>query len=296
MPLMLSGFEARRPVNDHLRRRVTIRASPRRRCRDPWLMEQMRAQAAHVPARGHRARTCRRASTSPAGPFLQVRCDSGRAVRHRRGNHPGDRREGEMARQCAGEEALSGYRRVGLRDLRQASSFAASKVIVGGGGNSAVEEALCLAQIAASRVTVVHRRATRSRDERVLLQERLFDGAQECERAPESEGRGARRRRGPSRRYRRAAARCLQTGATGGRRGSAWRSSAARHARWRAELVQRPARAEAERLRADRAGLDGDQRPRACSPPANMRPDERCLSAGRWRGGGPRLGRSMAER
>jgi len=131
----------------------------------PWLMEQMKAQAEHVGARmvsDHvtRVELGRR-------PFV-VHCDSGAVwtcdtlvVA-----------TGAKAKWLgiASEEAFKGY---GVSACATCDGFfyRGKEVIVVGGGNSAVEEALYLSHLA-KKVTVVHRRdAFRSEK---ILQERLF--------------------------------------------------------------------------------------------------------------------------
>ena len=131
----------------------------------PWLMEQMKAQAEHVGARmvsDHvtRVELGRR-------PFV-VHCDSGAVwtcdtlvvATGARAKWLG----------IASEEAFKGY---GVSACATCDGFfyRGKEVIVVGGGNSAVEEALYLSHLA-KKVTVVHRRdAFRSEK---ILQERLF--------------------------------------------------------------------------------------------------------------------------
>ncbi|PWB83788.1 MAG: thioredoxin-disulfide reductase [Methylocystaceae bacterium] len=130
----------------------------------PWLMDQMRAQAEHVGAKlvsDHivEARLGRR-------PFELVG-DSGRL-------YTADAlivATGAKARWLGlpSEEKFKGYG-VSACATCDGFFFRAKKVLVVGGGNTAVEEALYLSQLAA-QVTVVHRR-DKFRAERVL-QERL---------------------------------------------------------------------------------------------------------------------------
>ncbi len=130
----------------------------------PWLMEQMKAQAEHVGARivpDHviKADLSRR-------PFL-LKCDSG-------AQWTCDTliiATGAKARWLGipTEETFKGY---GVSACATCDGFfyRGKEVIVVGGGNTAVEEALYLSHLA-SKVTVVHRRNT-FRAERIL-QDRL---------------------------------------------------------------------------------------------------------------------------
>ena len=131
----------------------------------PWLMDQMREQAAHVGAR-----LIDDIVTSvdlSSRPFL-VRCDSGQAWL------------AETVIIATGAQA----KWIGLDSEKRFQGFGVSacatcdgffyrgkQVIVVGGGNTAVEEALFLTKFA-SKVTLVHRR-DELRAERIL-QERLF--------------------------------------------------------------------------------------------------------------------------
>jgi thioredoxin reductase (NADPH) len=131
----------------------------------PWLMEQMRAQAEHVGTRmvaDHvvKADVSRR-------PF-RLECDSGDV-------YMADAvviATGAQARWLGlpSEEKFKGH---GVSACATCDGFfyRGKNVIVVGGGNTAVEEALFLTNFASS-VTVVHRR-DRFRAERIL-QERLF--------------------------------------------------------------------------------------------------------------------------
>ncbi len=131
----------------------------------PWLMEQMRLQAEHVGANlvsdyVVKAELAQR-------PF-RLTCDSG-AV------YTCDAlviATGAKAKWLGipSEEKFKGY---GVSACATCDGFfyRGKEVVVVGGGNSAVEEALYLANLA-SRVTVVHRRET-FRSEKIL-QERLF--------------------------------------------------------------------------------------------------------------------------
>src|SRR5689334_14289924 len=131
----------------------------------PWLMEQMRLQAEHVGARmvsdhvvkvelGHR-------------PF-RITCDSG-------DSYSCDAlviATGAQAK-WLGLPSEAKFQGFGVSACATCDGFffRGKEVVVVGGGNSAVEEALYLAHIAA-KVTVVHRRDS-LRAERIL-QDRLF--------------------------------------------------------------------------------------------------------------------------
>jgi thioredoxin reductase (NADPH) len=162
-PLMLSGFEP----GGQLMITTDVENYPgfAEAIQGPWLMEQMRAQAAHVGARieheyvtgldlGHR-------------PF-RIQCDSGRAL-------TADTiilATGAKAKwlELPSEQAFKGYG-VSACATCDGFFFRGKKVIVVGGGNSAVEEALYLSKIA-SHVTVVHRRDSFRAEK--ILQDRLF--------------------------------------------------------------------------------------------------------------------------
>ena len=119
----------------------------------PWLMEQMRAQAEHVGARIENEYIV--AIELKKRPFV-VRCDSGRAIL-------ADAiilATGAKAKWLGipSEEAYKGFG-VSACATCDGFFFRNKSVMVVGGGNSAVEEALYLANIA-SEVTVVHRRGS----------------------------------------------------------------------------------------------------------------------------------------
>ncbi len=134
----------------------------------PWLMEQMRAQAAHVGARIESEYVTRLdLSRRPFG----VECDSGRAL-------AADTiilAMGAKAKwlDLPSEQAFKGYG-VSACATCDGFFFRGKKVIVVGGGNSAVEEALYLSNIA-SHVTIVHRRDSFRAEK--ILQDRLFQRA-----------------------------------------------------------------------------------------------------------------------
>jgi len=127
----------------------------------PWLMEQFRAQAEHVGARLESEYVVEIDTISR--PF-GIRCDSGRMVKAQTIILA----TGAKAKWLGlpGEEAFRG---LGVSACATCDGFffRGKRVIVVGGGNTAVEEALYLSAIAES-VTVVHRRDS-FRAERVLI-------------------------------------------------------------------------------------------------------------------------------
>ena len=117
-------------------------------------MEQMQAQVKHVGTK--------------ILLDLAVKLDLGRGrlftADRRFGRHlfcrhadPGDRRPGAMARACRSEEAYRGLWRVSACATCDGFFFRDQEVVIVGGGNTAVEEALYLTNHA-SRVSLVHRR------------------------------------------------------------------------------------------------------------------------------------------
>jgi thioredoxin reductase (NADPH) len=165
-PLMLSGFEP----GGQLMITTDVENYPgfATPIQGPWLMEQMRAQAAHVGARiEHEYVTNLDLSRRP----FRIECDSGRAL-------TADSiilATGAKAKwlELPSEQAFKGYG-VSACATCDGFFFRGKKVIVVGGGNSAVEEALYLSNLA-SHVTVIHRRES-FRAERIL-QDRLFQRA-----------------------------------------------------------------------------------------------------------------------
>jgi thioredoxin reductase (NADPH) len=162
-PLMLIGFEP----GGQLMITSDVENYPgfAQAVQGPWLMEQMRAQAAHVGARIEGEYVTR--LDLSRRPFA-IECDSGRAL-------SADSivlATGAKAKwlDLPSEQALKGYG-VSACATCDGFFFRGKDVIVVGGGNSAVEEALYLSNIA-RRVTVVHRRDS-FRSEKIL-QDRLF--------------------------------------------------------------------------------------------------------------------------
>ncbi|MDI4657743.1 thioredoxin-disulfide reductase [Xanthobacter autotrophicus] len=131
----------------------------------PWLMEQMRAQAAHV---GTTIVTDHVASLDLSHRPFRMVTESG-------DTYVADvviLATGAQAR-WLGLESEAAYRGSGVSACATCDGFfyRGKDVVVVGGGNTAVEEALFLTNFA-SKVTVVHRRDS-FRSERIL-QERLF--------------------------------------------------------------------------------------------------------------------------
>ncbi len=134
----------------------------------PWLMEQMRAQAEHV---GAKLVADHIVKVELGAPPFKLTGDSGRT-------YTADSliiATGAKA-QWLGEPSEEKFKGFGVSACATCDGFffRNKHVVVVGGGNSAVEEALYLAHIAA-RVTLVHRRDS-LRAERIL-QERLFANA-----------------------------------------------------------------------------------------------------------------------
>jgi len=161
-PLLLSGFEP----GGQLMIATDVENYPgfAAPIQGPWLMDQMRAQAEHVGARIQ--------SEFVTGldlgqrPF-RIQCDSGRTL-------TADAiilATGAKAKWLGlpSEEAFKGFG-VSACATCDGFFFRGKKVIVVGGGNSAVEEALYLSNIAAE-VTVVHRRDSFRAEK--ILRERL---------------------------------------------------------------------------------------------------------------------------
>jgi thioredoxin reductase (NADPH) len=158
-PLLLSGFEP----GGQLMITTDVENYPgfADPVQGPWLMEQFRAQAEHVGARLESEHVV---GLDLAQRPFRIACDSGRVVEA----HSVVLATGAKAKWLGlpGEEALKGFG-VSACATCDGFFFRGKKVVVVGGGNSAVEEALYLAGIAAS-VTVIHRRAS-FRAERILI-------------------------------------------------------------------------------------------------------------------------------
>ncbi len=131
----------------------------------PWLMEQMKAQAEHV---GTKMISDHVTGVDLSARPFKLACDSGE-------QHTCDAliiATGAKAKWLGlpSEETFKGY---GVSACATCDGFfyRGKEVLVVGGGNSAVEEALYLANLA-SKVTVVHRRDSFKAER--ILQERLF--------------------------------------------------------------------------------------------------------------------------
>ena len=162
-PLLLSGFEA----GGQLMITTDVENYPgfAEPIQGPWLMEQMRAQAEHVGARIEGETVT--ALDLRSRPFV-IRCDSGRTIL-------ADSvilATGAKARwlDLPSEHAFRGFG-VSACATCDGFFFRGKAVVVVGGGNSAVEEALYLSHLAKS-VTIVHRRDS-FRAEKVMI-ERLL--------------------------------------------------------------------------------------------------------------------------
>ena len=158
-PLLLSGFEP----GGQLMITTDVENYPgfAEPVQGPWLMEQFRAQAENVGARLESEHVVELDASSR--PFRLV-CDSGRVIEA----HSVILATGAKAKWLGlpGEEAFKG---LGVSACATCDGFffRGRNVVVVGGGNSAVEEALYLSGIAAS-VTVIHRRDS-FRAERILV-------------------------------------------------------------------------------------------------------------------------------
>ena len=161
-PLLLSGFEP----GGQLMITTDVENYPgfAEAIQGPWLMEQMRAQAEHVGARVEGEYVV--GLDLKTRPFL-IRCDSGRTV----AAEAVILATGAKAKWLGlpGEEAFKGFG-VSACATCDGFFFRNKSVFVIGGGNSAVEEALYLSNIAA-HVTVVHRRGSFRAEK--ILSERL---------------------------------------------------------------------------------------------------------------------------
>jgi thioredoxin reductase (NADPH) len=162
-PVLIAGFEP----GGQLMITTDVENYPgfRDAIQGPWLMEQMKAQAEHVGARmisDHIARVdlSRRPFRLEGDGGARYACDTLVIA------------TGAKARWLGlpSEQKFKGY---GVSACATCDGFfyRGKDVIVVGGGNSAVEEALYLANLAA-RVTVVHRRDAFRAEK--ILQDRLF--------------------------------------------------------------------------------------------------------------------------
>ncbi|MBV8662401.1 MAG: FAD-dependent oxidoreductase, partial [Hyphomicrobiales bacterium] len=161
-PLLLSGFEA----GGQLMITTDVENYPgfAEPVQGPWLMEQMRAQAEHVGARIESEYVT---SLDLSRRPFRIQCDSGRSL-------TADAivlATGAKAKwlELASEQTFKGFG-VSACATCDGFFFRGKKVLVVGGGNSAVEEALYLSNIAA-QVTVVHRRDSFRAEK--ILRERL---------------------------------------------------------------------------------------------------------------------------
>jgi thioredoxin reductase (NADPH) len=159
-PLVLSGFEA----GGQLMTTTDVENYPgfAEPIQGPWLIEQMRAQAENVGARLEAEHVV--ALELGRRPFI-LRCDSGRTL----AAEAIILATGAKAKWLgiASEEAFKGFG-VSACATCDGFFFRGKSVVVVGGGNTAVEEALHLSNIAA-HVTVVHRRDS-FRAEKILCE------------------------------------------------------------------------------------------------------------------------------
>ncbi len=162
-PVMIAGFEA----GGQLMITTDVENYPGFKdvIQGPWLMEQMRHQAEHVGA--HLISDHVTKADLSSRPF-HLDCDSG-------ARWTCDAliiATGAKARwlNLPSEEAFKGY---GVSACATCDGFfyRGKEVVVVGGGNTAVEEALYLSHLA-SKVTLVHRRDTLRAEK--ILQDRLF--------------------------------------------------------------------------------------------------------------------------
>jgi len=161
-PLVLAGFEA----GGQLMTTTDVENYPgfAEPIQGPWLMDQMRAQAENVGARVEGEHVT--ALELGRRPFI-VRCDSGRTL----AAEAIILATGAKAKWLglASEDAFKGFG-VSACATCDGFFFRGKSVVVVGGGNTAVEEALHLSNIAA-HVTVVHRRDSFRAEK--ILRERL---------------------------------------------------------------------------------------------------------------------------
>ena len=162
-PLLLAGFEA----GGQLMITTDVENYPgfAAPIQGPWLMEQMRAQAEHVGARLESEYVV---GLDLASHPFRITCDSGRLIL-------ADAiilATGAKAK-WLGLQSESHFQGFGVSACATCDGFffRSKRVVVVGGGNSAVEEALYLSNLASS-VTIVHRREGFRAEK--ILQERLF--------------------------------------------------------------------------------------------------------------------------
>ena len=161
-PLVLAGFEP----GGQLMTTTDVENYPgfAEPIQGPWLMEQMRAQAENVGARVEGEHVT--ALELGRWPFI-VRCDSGRTLTA----EAIILATGAKAK-WLGLESENAFKGLGVSACATCDGFffRGKKVAVIGGGNTAVEEALHLSNLAA-HVTVVHRRDSFRAEK--ILSERL---------------------------------------------------------------------------------------------------------------------------
>jgi thioredoxin reductase (NADPH) len=161
-PLVLAGFEP----GGQLMTTTDVENYPgfAEPIQGPWLMEQMRAQAENVGARVEGEHVT--ALELGRRPFI-VRCDSGRTLTA----EAIILATGAKAK-WLGLESENAFKGLGVSACATCDGFffRGKKVAVIGGGNTAVEEALHLSNLAA-HVTVVHRRDSFRAEK--ILSERL---------------------------------------------------------------------------------------------------------------------------
>jgi thioredoxin reductase (NADPH) len=162
-PILIAGFEA----GGQLMITTDVENYPgfATPIQGPWLMEQMRLQAEHVGARIEPEYVT---SLDLSQRPFRIQCDGGRVF-------TADSvilATGAKAKwlDLPSEQAFKGYG-VSACATCDGFFFRGKKVLVVGGGNSAVEEALYLSNIA-SHVTLVHRRDSFRAEK--ILQERLM--------------------------------------------------------------------------------------------------------------------------
>ena len=205
----------------------------------PWLMEQMQAQAENVGARIEGEHVT--AVELGRRPFI-IRCDSGRTV------------AAEAIILATGAKAKwlglpseDSYKGFGVSACATCDGFffRGKSVVVVGGGNSAVEEALDLSNIAA-HVTVVHRRDSFRAEK--ILSERL-------------------------------AARHNVTIRWNSCRGHSRRGDAARRHRDQGQECRRPARLTISRSTASSSPSGMRRRPNSCAAKSNLKLNGYVLTA-----------------